>query len=402
MKTKKIFKTSFFLLLTAVFFTAAVSIVSAQDEAAPKKTKRESEKKGQSLELYGEKFQTEEPSPVRLSAMYYYGDGDKETTPVLLLHDIKGRGSEFASLTRMLNDAGYAVLQPDLRGHGNSTSRNELQTMPASQKQPIATPQWKLNREYKEETFQNEDYALICTADLPLLRKTLIGRHDIGYVNMNRLVIVGVGRSATLAAILASYDWQNKDSDKFTKTLVLIAPAPFMQGAETMASLMAANAGNMQHPGNPQAMQQQMQRNQMMRNAAISPAMTALLSDFTKGFRGNRFILENLAVMTAIPQNDAESKELADKLRNVILDKDKKKTEKEKEAEKNKEETMFPIIVYPIQKKVKSDDGKETSQDMRFSEIMSAHLAKEIFSFVEKRNEEFNKQNNKYRWTKRK
>jgi pimeloyl-ACP methyl ester carboxylesterase len=425
MRTKLFYSMLFYCIVMPIIIAAAsisaVSAVSAQDEkktekakaentkdeepAPVKKSKKESEHKGQSRELFGDWFTTKEPNPVKLSAMYYYGDADKDTTPVLLLHDIKGRGSEYGSLTKLLSEAGYAVLVPDLRGHGNSTKRYE--TMPEAagnqnrgrQQMAAAQPQRKLNNEYKEEDFQAEDYALIFSADMPLLKKTLIGQHDKGFINMNRLVIVGAGRSAALAAIWAAYDWQNKDSDRFTKTLVLIAPSVFMPGAELMASSLAANTAIMPRQGNLPAMQQ--------RNSMMTPAMAAGLADFTKGFRGNRFIPENLAVFTAIPQNDTQSKDLADKLRNIILNKDDKKTDKDKDkdAEKSKEaEAMFPLITYPTQKKVKKDDGKETTEDMKFQEILSsgeAHLAQTIFSFVNKRNETFQKEN-KYRWTRRK
>ncbi|GHT28101.1 hypothetical protein FACS18942_08220 [Planctomycetales bacterium] len=392
-------------VIIAAASITAVSAVSAQDdkksgkeeESAPvKKSKKESEHKGQSRELFGDWFITKEQNPVKMSAMYYYGDADKETTPVLLLHDIKGRGGEYSPLVKLLSEAGYAVLVPDLRGHGSSTKRYEI-TMPEAAgnqnrgRQPMPQPQKKLNNEYKEESFQNEDYAQIFSADMPLLRKTLIGLHDEGVINMNRFVIVGAGRSAALAAIWAAYDWQNKDSDRFTKTLVLIAPSAFMPGAELKSlSLTALNASQRQG------------------TSMMTPAVTAALADFTRGFRGNRFIPENLAVLTAVPQGDTQSAELAAKIRNIILDKDDKKADKgkDKDAEKSKEaEAMFPLYTYPTQKKVKKDDGKETTEDMKFSEILSsgeAHLAQTVFSFINKRNETFQKENNKYRWTRRK
>src|SRR5207249_10101511 len=63
---------------------------------------------------------------VEIAAVYYAAaaEGDKpakEAIPVILLHEYGGSGADFKALAEYLQGAGFAVLVPDLRGHGGST-----------------------------------------------------------------------------------------------------------------------------------------------------------------------------------------------------------------------------------------------------------------------------------------
>ncbi len=217
-------------------------------------TKKESAMKGQSRELEGDWFLTREDHPVKLSATYYYGNADKETTPVLLLHDAAGSRKDFMPLITQLTGAGYAVLAPDLRGHGQSVKRYEVTPPTVEMKtktvarpgsggggnrkpkvvaDPVITPGSTKLVDYLAEDFQPIDYALMIRADVPLLMNTLEKVHAEGMVNLNRLVVIGVGRGAALASYIAAQNWKDKESDRFTKTLILIAPMDISAGVDT-------------------------------------------------------------------------------------------------------------------------------------------------------------------------
>ncbi|MGW8256084.1 MAG: alpha/beta fold hydrolase, partial [Thermoguttaceae bacterium] len=59
---------------------------------------------------------------LRLALSYYPGTKGKESIPVVLLHAWKGNRTDYTrDLASFLQAKGYAVIVPDLRGHGEST-----------------------------------------------------------------------------------------------------------------------------------------------------------------------------------------------------------------------------------------------------------------------------------------
>ena len=69
---------------------------------------------------------------VRLNAIYYEGTEGETTVPVIVLHDWKQKedGKTYETLAEYLQSKGYAVILPDLRGHGDST-RQKISGNPA-------------------------------------------------------------------------------------------------------------------------------------------------------------------------------------------------------------------------------------------------------------------------------
>jgi pimeloyl-ACP methyl ester carboxylesterase len=346
------------LLLVFLFLTPPLVSQDAEksDEhpAVKEKPKKESPKKGQIQDLEGDHFLTQDK--VRLSATYYYGNADKETVPVLLLHGDKGSRKDFNPLIDLLVNNGYAVLTADLRGHGKSVKRIEFipaqyetqyVTKPQStsgagrgQKPkiiplqvPKSPPSTKV-ADYLAEEFQQEDYAKMAKFDLLLLREILERVHVEGMVNLNRLVIVGVGRGAALAAYWTVQDWKDKDSDRFTKTLVMIAPTE------------------------------------------LDPRF-----DMFKVFSNNKWMRTHLVALFAVPNNDTLGQGIAEKIRDAILDKN----------EDEKLEANFEIINYPTTKTVKNDKN-ESKTEMTITEIFTnseAQLGTTVFNFIDKRNKAF-------------
>jgi pimeloyl-ACP methyl ester carboxylesterase len=293
---------------------------------------------------------------VRLSATYYYGNADKETVPVLLLHGDKGSRRDFNPLIDLLVNNGYAGLTADLRGHGKSVKRYEY-TPPQYDTQMVAkqrnssgggrgqkpkvepvqvmkAPASVKLIECLEEEFQPKDYQDMAKYDLSLLRETLERVHAEGMVNLNRLTVVGVGRGAALAAFWAVQDWKERDSDRFTKTLIMIAPAE------------------------------------------LDPRF-----DMSKAFSNNKQMRTHLAALFAVPNNDTLSLGIAEKIRNALLEKN----------EDEKLEANFEIVNYPTTKTVKTDKG-ESKTEMTIAETFSsgeAKLGSTVFNFIDKRNKAF-------------
>ncbi|MDR0336289.1 MAG: alpha/beta hydrolase [Planctomycetaceae bacterium] len=358
-----------FSILLSFLFCSISPLLSQDTEnsedrpAVREKPKKESPKKGQTHELEGDKFLTQDK--VRLSVTYYYGNADKETVPVLLLHGDKGSRKDFNPLIDLLTNNGYAVLAADLRGHGRSVKRYEY-TPPQYETQVITkqsnssgggrgqkpklvpiqvlkAPASTKLIECLAEEFQPKDYQDMAKYDLPLLRETLELVHAEGMVNLNRLTVVGVGRGAALAAFWAVQDWKDKNSDRFAKTLVLIAPTE------------------------------------------LDPRF-----DMSKSFANNKWMRTHLAILFAIPNNDILSQGIAEKIRAALL-------------EKNEDETLeanFKIVNYPTTKIVKTEKN-ETKSEMTITETFTSNEAKlgsTVFNFIDERNKNFTEK--EARWSK--
>ncbi len=355
---------AFFVL--PLFLSVGTSVSAQAQQASQPPVTEKDKHKGQSREMNGDWFLSRESEhdlhPVRLSATYYYGNSDKETVPVLLLHDLKGSREDFQPLTDMLSNAGYAVLAVDLRGHGASTKRyditppkiemkpapkNPINPSRGPKEVPVRVPGKKKLVDFKPDVLKPEDQVAILRADLPAFRRILENAHRDGLINMNRLVIVGVGRGAAAAACWATLDWRDKDSARYTKTLVLIDPAE-----------MRARG------------------------------------DYFEALGKNKWIREEVAVMLAVPDGDKASQTIADKLRFALL---------ESEDAQKAAAPKFPMYVinYPADRIAKTDKGDETKKPLTMVEILTnagrAKLGKSIFDYIEQRNQSFPEKEE--RWT---
>ena len=151
---------------------------------------------------------------VTLKATYYAGTSGKDSIPVVLLHGYKESRKDYADLAPALQrDLGCAVLVPDLRGHGDSTSGTGGAVEVARMKPA--------------------DFSAMSSRDMVAIRSFLIDENNGGgkspRLNLNKLCIVGAGMGATVAAEFARDDWGLAPAGPwqmgtFTKGLVLISP----------------------------------------------------------------------------------------------------------------------------------------------------------------------------------
>ena len=125
---------------------------------------------------------------VQLSAIYYEGTEGAETVPVVVIHDWDEEGTDFEILAEYLQEHGYAVILPDLRGHGNSTVQKSA----------------KHSRTLNSKSVIPMD---IVRQDLEAVRKFLLKENNQEKLNLNNTCLVGVGTGAILATYYAIWDW---------------------------------------------------------------------------------------------------------------------------------------------------------------------------------------------------
>jgi pimeloyl-ACP methyl ester carboxylesterase len=140
---------------------------------------------------------------VTLAATFYPSKRGKDAAAVILLHDDGGKRAELDRLARRLQLLGAAVIVPDLRGHGESTT---------DQKQ-----------------LRHEDYEAMVAKDLEAVKGFLLKRNNEGELNIERLGIVGVHLGAALALNWAALDWSWPElaigkQGQDVKALALISP----------------------------------------------------------------------------------------------------------------------------------------------------------------------------------
>jgi pimeloyl-ACP methyl ester carboxylesterase len=153
---------------------------------------------------------------VTIHGTYFPGDKKqgKDTVPVILLHEQGGRGSDFGRLIEALwrQGKGYAVIVPDLRGHGASRVAG-------------------LN----PEKFGPADFASIVTGDMEALHRFLLREHNAGHLNVDRLCIIGAGMGANVALYWTRLNWSKRPlavgkQGQDVKGLVLVSPDPKLPG----------------------------------------------------------------------------------------------------------------------------------------------------------------------------
>lgn len=153
---------------------------------------------------------------LELHMTYYPGVVDKETIPILILHDWEEEDrTDYKGLAEYLQSKGHTVAVPDLRGHGDSTT--------------IDTPTGakKLNL----RNFGTEDYVTVVKKDLEAIRDFLLAKHVAQELNLNKLFVVGAGDGALIGLYWTMLDWTRQDwapprwNGKSVRGLVLISPS---------------------------------------------------------------------------------------------------------------------------------------------------------------------------------
>lgn len=212
------------LVLAALFLGLCGSVAAA---APPKKNPKDELPKPE--EVGGRDLLTRDG--VQLKATFYPSKKGKDAIPVILLHMWKGDRKEFASLAPLLQQKGHAVLVPDLRGHGESTS------------QVIGVGR---TRELDASKFGPSDFARMVNYDMETLKSFLMKKNNAGELNIEKLCVVGGEMGASVALEWARLDWSwpmlvGKKQGQDVRALVLISPEQNFHGLDV--------SGALKHPG---------------------------------------------------------------------------------------------------------------------------------------------------------
>src|SRR5436305_1732266 len=131
---------------------------------------------------------------VEIAAVYYAAsEGDKKTKeamPVILLHEYGGSGADFKGLAGYLQEKGFAVLVPDLRGHGGSTKVRGGKDLDQKKMPPAAC-----------RAMYGKD------GDIDVCKAFLVKENNQERLNIDKLCIVGAGLGGSLAMNWAILDW---------------------------------------------------------------------------------------------------------------------------------------------------------------------------------------------------
>ncbi len=138
----------------------------------------------------------------------YYPSKLKKAVPVILLHSSKGNRGDLVNLALQLQQAGHAVIVPDLRGHGESARGTD-----------------------RPGELRSTDYLAIVEpgGDLETIKRFLIAKNNAGDINIEKLCVVGVEMGAVVALNWAARDWSwpalaTGKQGEDVKALVLISP----------------------------------------------------------------------------------------------------------------------------------------------------------------------------------
>lgn len=157
---------------------------------------------------------------------YYPGMNEKESVPIILLHELKGNRRDLEGLALSLQKLmGAAVIAPDLRGHGDSTLAG--------------------TKKLDANTFNRvTDFLPMIDQDVEAVKKFLVDENNKGNLNIDRLAIVGIQMGASIGSLWGMKDWTwpiltSGKQGQDLKALVLISPSPALHGLNLSQGLNA-------------------------------------------------------------------------------------------------------------------------------------------------------------------
>ncbi len=176
-----------------------------------------------------ENISLETKDNVTIKATYYASILKKKAVPIIMLHGWKGNRGEYHIMAAHLQKQGYAVICPDLRGHGESLSY-KLPNGDAA--------------EFDLEKMKGPDIEKM-VLDVEAAKRFLVKKNNAGELNVNALCVVGAEFSGTIAMMWSAADWNARSLPSLkqgqdVKAIVLLSPDESFRGVTTR--------GPMAHP----------------------------------------------------------------------------------------------------------------------------------------------------------
>ncbi len=157
---------------------------------------------------------------VGIRAAYFPSLKGKDAITVLIVHEWKGQLRPYSKLGYALQEAGCAVVIPDYRGHGGSREYTDRRGNP---------------KQFNIARMSKKDLQNIIRFDLETVKKFLKQENNEGKLNLNALVVIGVGEGAVLGGQWAQQDWKfpsvgRKKQGQDVKALVFVSPEKQIKG----------------------------------------------------------------------------------------------------------------------------------------------------------------------------
>jgi pimeloyl-ACP methyl ester carboxylesterase len=200
-------KVTFFRALAVTALGWWVCVVSGPvlgQDAAPPKTKKKELPERETVTIVTK-------DNVELRADFFGGINEKDTVPVLILHEFDGSRKELLPLAEYLQkEYGHAVLVPDLRGHGESLTVQGID-------KPIDRTRFK----------KNEIASMY--EDIEACKRFLMKKNNLGELNIDLMTVIAMGDTSIHAVRWCVADWRwppvgGLKQGQDVKGLVLVSP----------------------------------------------------------------------------------------------------------------------------------------------------------------------------------
>jgi len=174
---------------------------------------------------------------------YYPSTLGKGAVPVLMLHGLNGSRADYEGLAAILQKLGYAVVVPDLRGHGGTNMIMRPTKDKAKLKAGVDYDEDKIvAKELRKSDFEGFIY------DLDTLKAWMLERNNAGEFNLNALALVGADWTCITAMNWAVRDWNaprliNYKQGQDVKAAILLSPGKSHLGVDMVAALQHPYVG---------------------------------------------------------------------------------------------------------------------------------------------------------------